>query len=43
MNYEKPEVIVLENASKAIQSLSKNGMTVEIDLKPSLSAYEADE
>jgi len=43
MKYQKPEIVVFDQASKAIQSTGKNGGGTESDHEPSLTAYEADE
>jgi len=41
MKYEKPEVVVLNQAILAVQSTLKSGPS--IDVHPSAAAYESDE
>ncbi len=41
MKYEKPEVVILDQAILAVQSVHKSGPS--IDVLPSAAAYESDE
>jgi hypothetical protein len=41
MKYEKPEVVVLDEAIHAVQNTLKHGPS--IDVLPSAAAYESDE
>jgi hypothetical protein len=41
MKYEKPEVVVFEQAIHAVQNTRKSGPS--IDVQPSAAAYESDE
>jgi hypothetical protein len=41
MKYEKPEVVVLDDAIQAVQSTTKHGPN--IDVLPSAAAYQSDE
>ena len=45
MKYEKPQVVLLESAIKAIQSgnITKAQNPADLNNKPSVPAYEADE
>jgi hypothetical protein len=45
VKYEKPEVVLLDSAIRAIQSgsISKAQSTADLNNKPSVPAYEADE
>ena len=42
MKYEKPQVVVLASAIKAVQGIQKNGRPMD-SLQPTVAAYEADE
>ena len=41
MKYEKPEVVVLDEAINAIQNTAKRGP--DVDIRPSDAAYRSDE
>lgn len=43
MDYEKPEIAVLESACAAVQGVSKPGIPLENMQRPTTPAYEADE
>jgi|HubBroStandDraft_2_1064218.scaffolds.fasta_scaffold6084259_1 hypothetical protein len=43
MNYEKPEVVLLESAMAAIQAQGKAGPEPDDSQEPTNTAYEADE
>jgi hypothetical protein len=43
MTYQKPEIVVLDSACAAIQSVGKFGMHLETDKEPTITAYEADD
>jgi hypothetical protein len=41
MKYEKPEIILVEDAAEAVQTVAKMGQ--HFDTQPSSSAYSIDE
>jgi len=43
MKYEKPEIVSLGAASTAVQGVSKPGIPLDNEHRPSTPAYEADE
>jgi len=43
MNYQQPEIVVLPSASAAVQGMTKSGASAELNERPTVSAYEADE
>ena len=43
MKYTKPEIVVLGSACAAVQGVSKPGIPLENQHRPTTPAYEADE
>lgn len=43
MKYEKPQIVVLESACVAVQSITKFSSNADLSNHPSVTAYEADE
>lgn len=41
MKYEKPQIVTIEDAVKAVQTVAKMGQ--HFDIQPSNAAYTADE
>lgn len=44
MNYAKPEIVALDNATEAIERITKDGLVwADNPIRMSINAYEADD